>query len=79
MDKHKRETIESAKKVGDKTFDTNDYNSSDQTDQGTAITHEQATDDYTEGTIDGKIDKLGKNGQLENSEGESIRRKGFDE
>ncbi|OCA82012.1 YozQ family protein [Pseudobacillus wudalianchiensis] len=41
-----------------KTFEFNHYQSSDETEKGFAITHEQATDTYTEGTIDGNIDRL---------------------
>ncbi|KKB33405.1 YozQ family protein [Bacillus thermotolerans] len=39
-------------------FHYEDYQSSDETAQGLAITHEQASDTYTEGTIDGRIDEL---------------------
>ncbi|MFK2826737.1 YozQ family protein [Bacillus sp. B190/17] len=43
-----------------KTFHFNDYESSKETDQGLAIVHEQATDTYTEGSIDEKIERQHK-------------------
>lgn len=45
-----------------RTYDVSDYKKSDELSQGLAITHEQASDSLTEGTIDGKIENLeGKN------------------
>ncbi|RWZ54937.1 DUF4025 domain-containing protein [Halobacillus fulvus] len=41
---------------------------------GEEITHEQATDTLTEGTIDGKIDRVNKEGRLLTHDGEEIRR-----
>ncbi|GLY11116.1 YozQ family protein [Bacillus badius] len=41
-----------------RTFAFNDYKSADETEKGFAVTHEQASDTYTEGTIDGHIDRL---------------------
>ena len=44
--------------IAGKTFDTSDYKSENQLEQGLAETHEQVSDDYYEGTID---QELGKN------------------
>ncbi|MCA0971708.1 YozQ family protein [Halobacillus litoralis] len=41
------------------------------------ITEEQASDSYMEGTIDGKIDQVDKDGNLISHEGEEIPREGF--
>ncbi|MDM5337474.1 YozQ family protein [Fictibacillus enclensis] len=52
-------------------YEPSDYSSQSETDQGLAITHEQVSDDYMEGTIDGV---------MENVEGKDIplQRKGHD-
>ncbi|WP_456271295.1 YozQ family protein [Bacillus sp. AK031] len=39
-----------------RTYESNDYKRKDELSQGLAITHEQASDSLTEGTIDGKIE-----------------------
>ncbi|MUK88137.1 DUF4025 domain-containing protein [Ornithinibacillus sp. L9] len=75
--KNKRETINSAKKVAGKMYDVSDYKSNEEIDQGMAVTHEQATDAYTEGTVDGKIDQVSDQNKLENHNGEEIPRKGY--
>jgi hypothetical protein len=41
-----------------RTYDVSDYQKSDELSQGLAMTHEQASDSLTEGTIDGKIENL---------------------
>lgn len=41
-----------------KIFKFDHYKSADETEKGFAVVHEQATDAYTEGTIDGNIDQL---------------------
>ncbi|MGD6967989.1 DUF4025 domain-containing protein [Rossellomorea vietnamensis] len=41
-----------------RTYDVSDYKKSDELSQGLAMTHEQASDSLTEGTIDGKIENL---------------------
>ncbi|MBU9722196.1 MULTISPECIES: YozQ family protein [Bacillaceae] len=76
---NQKEKLENAKKVAEKSYHVFDYTSSNESDKGLAITHEQVSDTFTEGTIDGKIDKLKKNGELANHHGEEIPRKGFDE
>lgn len=77
MDKNNNESIENAEKVAEKMYDVSDYKSNDSVDKGIAITHEQVSDDYMEGTIDAKIDKLDKNGQLKSHKGEEIPRRGY--
>jgi hypothetical protein len=41
-----------------RTYEPADYNKKDELSQGLAMTHEQASDSLTEGTIDGKIDDV---------------------
>ncbi|WP_328701002.1 YozQ family protein [Aquibacillus kalidii] len=77
MDKKRKEMMENADKVAEKMYDPSDYQSNSERDKGFAITHEQATDNYTEGTIDGKIDDVDSNGQLKSSKGREIDREGF--
>ncbi|WP_226035987.1 YozQ family protein [Aquibacillus saliphilus] len=74
---NKKVSQQDANKVAEKTYDPSDYQSTDQLSQGTAITHEQASDGYTEGSIDGKIDSVGKDGKLNGKKGEDIPREGY--
>ncbi|GAA0325873.1 hypothetical protein GCM10008967_15560 [Bacillus carboniphilus] len=46
------------KNIAGKQFDTEDYNKQDETSAGLAVTHEQASDDYFEGTIDGTMENV---------------------
>lgn len=71
-----REIKESTKKVAEKKYDVSDYDRTDQLSKGMAITHEQVSDGYVEGTIDGKIDKTNEDGGLISHEGKDIPRKG---
>lgn len=64
MDNDKK-LIEAADKIGDTTYNPSDYNSSSFAEKGMAITHEQASDDYMEGTNDGRIDKNGDKTNIE--------------
>jgi hypothetical protein len=41
--------------------------------KGLAITHEQATDAYTEGTVEAKIDQLDEQGELKSYHGGDIK------
>lgn len=43
--------------IAGKTFEPSDYNSKSQLEMGLAQTHEQASDDYYEGTIDQELEK----------------------
>lgn len=63
---------EKQSKVADKIYEAADYDHTDLIDQGTAITHEQVTDTFMEGTIDGEIDAVNSNGQLKSHSGEEI-------
>jgi hypothetical protein len=43
--------------IAGKTFEPSDYNGKSQLEMGLAETHEQASDDYYEGTIDQELEK----------------------
>ncbi|WP_117160831.1 YozQ family protein [Paraliobacillus sp. X-1268] len=77
MKNNNNESIENAKKVAGKVYDVSDYKSNDPTDKGIAITHEQVSDDYMEGTIDAKIDKVNNDGVLKSHKGKEIPRRGY--
>ncbi|WP_077624890.1 YozQ family protein [Sediminibacillus massiliensis] len=70
----KKADIRDAEKVAEKMYDPFDYSKDDQVSHGLAVTHEQVSDDYTEGTIDGRIDDVDENGKLASSKGEKIDR-----
>ena len=76
---NEKEVLENAKKVAGKMYNDSDYDSENQLEKGLSITHEQVSDSYMEGTIDGKIDELDNNDELKTHDGKAIRRKGFDE
>lgn len=59
-------------KLSDKHYDVKDYDSKDQLSSGLAVSHEQVSDTYMEGTIDAKT-------ELSNEEQMEIPRKGYDE
>ncbi|WP_337017142.1 YozQ family protein [Oceanobacillus massiliensis] len=48
----KKKIDEKAKTVADKTYQNSDYYSKDQLSKGMAISHEQVSDKYMEGTVD---------------------------
>lgn len=75
-DRREKTSLENSSKVAEKMYDVSDYKSNEAIDQGMAITHEQVSDNYTEGTIDGRIDEVDKQGQLKSHDGEPLRRKG---
>ncbi|MFG6117330.1 YozQ family protein [Halobacillus sp. MO56] len=58
----------------DRTYQPSDYEKGDQFSQGLAITHEQASDTLTEGTIDGQIDQVDEEGKLVSHEGKELTR-----
>lgn len=64
---------EDANKVAEKVYDPSDYQANDALSQRIAITHEQSTDSYVEGTINGKIDNVDENGSLKSGQGRNIR------
>ncbi len=78
MSKNKRKPISSSEKVANNHYNVNHYNSQDQTEKGLAITHEQASDNYMEGTIDAKIDETNENDEVTSHDGEEIPRKGYE-
>ncbi|MDN4525876.1 YozQ family protein [Fictibacillus fluitans] len=47
-----------SEEIAEKNYDPSDYSSQSETEQGLAITHEQVSDDYAEGTIDGVIENV---------------------
>ena len=59
-------------KVAGKVYNPSDYKSNSVVSNGIAITHEQASDTWTEGTIEATIDDL-------NGENVKIPRTGYDE
>ncbi|WP_010094637.1 YozQ family protein [Ornithinibacillus scapharcae] len=71
MAKDKQEQ-KNSNEVAEKYYDVSGYQSNNQTEKGLAITHEQATDAYTEGTIEAKIDQLDEQGELKSHNGEDI-------
>ncbi|MFP7171289.1 YozQ family protein [Terribacillus sp. 7520-G] len=74
MDKSKQKA---ANEVAEKMYDAQNHDSSNPVDKGISITHEQVTDTYTEGTVDGKIDNVEKDGSLTNGKDREIPREGF--
>ncbi|UFT98285.1 YozQ family protein [Radiobacillus kanasensis] len=66
-----------SREVARKIYQPEQYTSNNETEQGLAMTHEQASDTLTEGTIDGKIDNVKQNKTLENGQGRDIPRKGY--
>jgi len=47
-----------AEVVAEQSYSPSDYKSMQAVEQGLAVTHEQVSDDYMEGTNDGKIDEF---------------------
>ncbi|TCT20321.1 uncharacterized protein DUF4025 [Melghiribacillus thermohalophilus] len=58
--------------LAEKNYDPEDYNRKDEMSRGLAITHEQASDTLTEGTIDGKIERS-------SGKREDLSREGFEQ
>jgi hypothetical protein len=44
-----------SKQIAGRAYEVEDYNRQDELSSGLATTHEQASDDYMEGTIDAKL------------------------
>jgi hypothetical protein len=57
MVSNNRNLQQAAEQIADKTYKPSHYQSGSFTEQGLAMTHEQVSDDYMEGTNDGKIEK----------------------
>ncbi|WP_224752264.1 YozQ family protein [Metabacillus arenae] len=60
--KKKEEHQEDTSKIAGREFSFNDYKSNDETAEGLAITHEQISDNFAEGTIEGELQK--ENGEV---------------
>ncbi|RXY99795.1 YozQ family protein [Fictibacillus sp. S7] len=54
----KKNSKSNSEEVAKKNYEPSDYSSQSETDQGLAITHEQVSDDYMEGTIDGVMENV---------------------
>lgn len=50
------EKLQSSSLIAGEYYEPNDEKKKNEAESGMAITHEQATDTFTEGTIDGKIE-----------------------
>ena len=62
----KKFQVQSTQLAG-RTYESDDYQRKDELSQGLAMTHEQASDSLTEGTIDGTIENVdGKDIDLQN-------------
>ncbi|WP_163526783.1 YozQ family protein [Halobacillus ihumii] len=64
-----------SKSIGDRRYESADYERRDDTSQGLATTHEQVSDTLTEGTHDAKIDQVDENGRLVSHKGKDISNK----
>ena len=59
-----KENFSTNEKLAEKTYDPSDYVAKDELSRGLAVTHEQVSDAYMEGTVDGVIENYqgtGKN------------------
>jgi hypothetical protein len=54
----KKDEKSSSNEIAEKSFDPSDYCSKNEVEKGLAITHEQVSDTFTEGTIEGEIDNI---------------------
>ncbi|MDQ0254629.1 hypothetical protein J2S74_002008 [Evansella vedderi] len=77
--KNNKVTNNDADKIAEKSYEVEGYKSNDDTEHGLAMTHEQVSDAYTEGTIDARIDQMDGNNKVKGDNGEEIPRKGFDQ
>ncbi|WP_227935637.1 YozQ family protein [Alkalihalobacillus deserti] len=58
MANNKNEKLPKTEEVAERSFQAEDVHSSNEVEQGLATTHEQVSDTFVEGTIDGKIDDV---------------------
>ncbi|WP_053218710.1 YozQ family protein [Virgibacillus senegalensis] len=75
MTNDRKDQKKQAEKVAEKMYDPSDYQKNDSLSKGMAVTHEQVSDNYTEGTIEGAIDEVDENGNLISHQGKSISSK----
>jgi hypothetical protein len=54
----KKKSQTQSTQLAGRTYEPNDYQRKDELSQGLAMTHEQASDSLTEGTIDGTIENV---------------------
>jgi hypothetical protein len=65
MDQEKKVNQKESNEVAEHNFQPTDYKKDKELSSGLAMTHEQVTDMWTEGTIDGEIDDInGKDEEL---------------
>ncbi|MDG5788953.1 YozQ family protein [Evansella sp. AB-P1] len=76
--KKKKEGQTKSEAIANKSYEPSDYKSNDETAKGLAMTHEQVSDAYTEGTIDGKIDEVDKKGNLKSHDGDDLSNEGYE-
>lgn len=60
--------IDQSLEVAENSYHPSDYKSSNETEQGLAFVHEQVSDAYVEGTIDGQIEESRNNADLGRAE-----------
>jgi len=65
MANQKRDWTNKSGEVAEKEYEPAGYTSASPVEQGLAITHEQVTDAYTEGTPDGAIDPFARQRALD--------------
>ncbi|MGP4068926.1 YozQ family protein [Halobacillus sp. B29] len=70
----KKQKIE---QIAERSYESADYEKNDETSRGLSVTHEQVSDTMTEGTIDGNIDQLDKDGNVISHEGKPLSRERF--
>jgi len=77
MNKDKHNVKDTGRNKEIRNFQPSDYEKTDEQAKGLSVTHEQVSDTFTEGTIDGKLDKVDADGNLISHEGEEIPREGY--
>jgi hypothetical protein len=58
MANEKNKKLPKTEEIAEHSYQPEDYYSSNEVDQGLATTHEQVSDTFVEGTIDGEIDNI---------------------
>ncbi|MFD2922677.1 YozQ family protein [Halobacillus naozhouensis] len=61
--------------IGDRRYESADYERRDDISQGLATTHEQASDTLTEGTYDAQVDQVDQDGRLVSHKGKHLSNK----
>ncbi|OLO27617.1 hypothetical protein BTR23_19525 [Alkalihalophilus pseudofirmus] len=69
MDKNNEQaSLQQSKEVAENSYQPSDYKSTNETEKGLAFVHEQVSDAYVEGTIDGQIEETRNNTDLGKAE-----------